>query len=239
MLPEDVARAALLLLPRWDRGAAAAACRAWRSLLAPHVTELRAAPLSELPRLMARFPAATSASVADLGPGVNFSAARVASALLACPRPLQELSLGATHLFGAAGLVAMAGPTARGAAWGARLTALQLNLQFVMSLPRELGAALPRLRELSLSNFRSGGNGLAAVGGCAALRALRFECVYCSELPQLSQLARLTRLEVNGGYNLRAAPRRMGSLKVGALQFDAKHCMQACMQSVHASCMPP
>jgi hypothetical protein len=211
-LPRDLLARALRPLVAADAraaAAAAAACSAWRAVLVGCVTEVTA-PLSDLVRALARFPAATAAAVPSAGaraPPPPLAAA--AAALAACPRPLARLALGAHLHMGAAALCQLAAGSVRGAAWAARLGALELDLTFVMALPPALGAALPGLHTLHLRNFRNGGPGLAAAlgpGGLTGLRALALAHVYCGAMPQLGALSRLTRLEVAAACNLQQLP---------------------------------
>lgn len=198
-----------------DQAAAAAACRAWQRVSDAALRDIRRAPLGQLPRLLARFPGATRATICDAAsPAPPGGASAVAAALLACPRAPHALLFSASHAAAADGLFALATSGPAGAAWAAQLTSLELDLTFAMRLPDGLGAALPRLRSLELRAFRGGGHALGAVLGCARLRALRLAGLYCGALPGLEALTRLAAVGIVSCYNLREAPELPACVKV-------------------------
>jgi len=220
----------LVRIPTCTWSAAATTCKAWHHILVLEVRELRSVPLGQLPQLMRRFPHTKRAGVCDEAEGTHYDPASFAAALLVCPRPLQKLTISGWHYCGAAGLCELASTTACGAVWAARLHVLELDLMFVPALPRGFAAALPQLREVSLSRYRNGGHGLEAILGCERLAVLRLRSVYCGTLPDLGSLRSLSRLEILDGYNLRELPEGPAS----ALQALAMRRCQA-LTELHLS----
>ncbi|KAI8469323.1 MAG: hypothetical protein J3K34DRAFT_513375 [Monoraphidium minutum] len=199
-----------------SRGAAALVCCAWRAALARGVTVLTAAPLAELPRLLARFPAAAAAGVCDAAGGAApLDAPAVAAALLACPRPLARLAVAPSHSAAApAALALLAGAGAPGAVWARALVSLDLDATFLMRLPPGFGASLPALARLTVRNFRNGGHGLEPLLAAPRLRRLALVSVHCSSLAALDQIMSLTRLDIESAYNLRELPPPPPALEV-------------------------
>lgn len=223
----------LLHLPSGaSRAAASATCHSWRHVLVAAVHELRLVPIDQLAPLLSRFKHVHKASICDAATGGHVDAARVAAVLLACPRPLQQLAICASHCYGAEGLCALAVTTAKGAAWAAKLTSLELDCSFVMRLPSTMGASLQQLKHLTVTGYRNGGHGLEGLLGCCCLTSLRFKSVYCGALPELGPLTRLHNVEVVCAYNLRELPSGMPTVTVSA----SKTCLVKNVISLPETC---